>query len=244
LVPTARFGNYLLDGMAEADSDSLAPRLMNVELVLRQVVEQSNEVTQFVYFPQSGLISAVAETPPNHRAEVGMVGFEGMSGLSVLMSDGYTVNEMMVQSAGKAWRIEAGYFASAVDESRQLMKFLLRYAHNFLMQASQTALANARGLLEQRLARWLLMWQDRLRNETLPITHEFLSLLLGVRRQGVTVALHELESRHLIKATRGTIVILDRQGLRDIAGGFYGFPEAEYAASVAKNGRTSLDPAK
>jgi CRP-like cAMP-binding protein len=174
--------------MAEADSYALAPRLTKVNLVLRQVLEQSNEVTQFVYFADSGLISPIAETPPNYRAEVGTIGFEGMTGLSVLMSEGYTVNEIMVQSAGSAWRIESDHLASAPDESRQLLKYLLRYAHNFMMQASQTALANARGLLEQRLARWLLIWQDLLRQETLPITHEFLSLLLGVRRQGVTVA--------------------------------------------------------
>ncbi|MDB5487297.1 MAG: cyclic nucleotide-binding protein [Reyranella sp.] len=236
-MASTRFGNHLLDGMPQGDSEALMPRLVKVDLILRQVLEQSNAVTEFVYFADRGLISVVAETTPNHRAEVGMIGFEGMTGLSVLMSDGYTSNEVMVQSAGTAWRIEAIHLAAALDDSRPLTKFLLRYAHNFLMQASQTALANARGLLEQRLARWLLMWQDRLRQEALPVTHEFLSLLLGVRRQGVTVTLHELEGRHLIKATRGTITILDRDGLRDVAGGFYGFPEAEYAASmVSANG--------
>lgn len=227
-IEPARSGNRLLDGMAESDHRTLAPFLVKVDLSLRQVLEQSNAVTQFVYFAETGLISVVAETLPNHRAEVGMIGFEGMTGLSVLMSDGYTTNEVMVQSAGTAWRIEAGQLAAALDGSRPLTKFLLRYAHNFLMQSSQTALANARGLLEQRLARWLLMWDDRLREQLLPVTHEFLSLLLGVRRQGVTVALHELEGKRLIKSARGTVRILDRDGLRDMAAGFYGVPEAEY----------------
>jgi len=154
-----------------------------------------------------------------------MIGFEGMTGLSVLMSDGYTTNEVTVQSAGSAWRIEADHLAAALDGSRPLTKFLLRYAHNFLMQSSQTALANARGLLEHRLARWLLMWHGRLREQLLPVTHEFLSLLLGVRRQGVTVALHELEGKRRIKSTRGTVNILDRDGLREIAGGSTACPK-------------------
>jgi CRP-like cAMP-binding protein len=221
-------GNRLLRGMALEDAQSLTPHLVKVELNLRDVLEHSNAVTEFVYFADSGLISVVAESLPNHRAEVGMIGFEGMTGLSVLMSDGYTTNEVMVQSSGEAWRIKSCDLAKALDGSRSLTKFLLRYAHNFLVQSSQTSLANARGLLEQRLARWLLMWHDRLRGKELPVTHEFLSLLLGVRRQGVTVALHELEGKHLIKSTRGVITVLDREGLREMASGFYGVPEAEY----------------
>jgi CRP-like cAMP-binding protein len=214
--------------MAREDFEALAPLLVKVDLNLRDVLEHSNAATEFVYFAESGLISVVAEAPPNHRAEVGMIGFEGMTGLSVLMSDGYTTNEVMVQSPGEAWRIRADHLAAALDGSRPLTKFLLRYAHNFIVQSSQTSLANARGLLEQRLARWLLMWHDRLRGKELTVTHEFLSLLLGVRRQGVTVTLHELEGKNLIKSTRGMVTVLDREGLREMAAGFYGIPEAEY----------------
>ena len=95
-------------------------------------------------------------------------------------------------------------------------------------QASQTAVANGRGRLNERLARWLLMWHDRLRSSELDVTHEFLSLLLGVRRPGVTVALHELEGLGLISSTRNHVRILDRAGLRRASNGFYGIPEAEY----------------
>ncbi len=225
---TAHTSNRLLNDMARADFEALKPLLERVDLPLKQVLEQSNAITEFVYFPESGLISVVAEASPIHRAEVGMIGFEGMTGFSVLMSDGYTTNETMVQAVGSAWRIRASDLSTLLDDNRSLAKSLLRYAHNFLMQASQTSLANARGLLEQRLARWLLMWHDRLRQHELVITHEFLSLLLGVRRQGVTVALHELEGKHMIRSMRGIVTILDREGLREMAGGFYGVPEAEY----------------
>src|SRR5215203_2466076 len=131
-----KMGNRLLDGMAAPDLEFLKPLLVKVDLQLKQVLEASSAVTEFVYFADSGLMSVVAETQPNHRVEAGMIGFEGMSGLSVLMSDGYTSNEVMVQSAGTAWRLKSGHLVEAMDRSRPLTKFLLRYAHNFLMQSS------------------------------------------------------------------------------------------------------------
>ena len=103
-----------------------------------------------------------------------------------------------------------------------------------MTQACQTALAFGRARLSERLARWLLMRQDRLQTPYLTITHEFLALLLGVRRQGVTVALHELEGQGLIKGTRNQVTILDRQGLLTLVGGFYGVPEADYDRAIRK----------
>ena len=114
-----------------------------------------------------------------------------------------------------------------MDASRTLSATLLRYVNVFMVQGSQTALANGRGRLDVQLA-WLLMWDDRLRPDTLTVTHEFLALLLGVRRQGVTDALHALESNGLIRSIRSNVRILDRAGLLLVAGGLYGVPEAEY----------------
>ena len=113
----------------------------------------------------------------------------------------------------------------------------LHYVHVFMTQQSQTALANGRARLNQRLARWLLMWQDRLRTPHITVTHEFLALLLGVSRQGVTVELHELEGQGLIKGTRNLIRVLDRKGLRALADGFYGVPEAEYDLTIRNRRR-------
>ena len=109
-------------------------------------------------------------------------------------------------------------------------------------QASHTALANGRGRLDERLARWLLMWDDRVQPDALTVTHEFLALLLGVRRQGVTVTMHELEGKGLIRSTRGAVRILDREGLAVAANGFYGVPEAEYARSMRAGRGRNPDP--
>ena len=109
---------------------------------------------------------------------------------------------------------------------------LLQYVRVFLVQTSQTALANGRGKLDERLARWLLMWDDRVFDAGASITHDFLALLLGVTRPGVTIALHVLEGKGLIRSTRSHVRILDRDGLRRAANGFYGVPEAEYARSI------------
>ena len=119
-----------------------------------------------------------------------------------------------------------------MSRSRSLTAILLRYSHVFLIQGSQTALANGRGRLDERLARWLLMWHDRIQANDLVITHEFLALLLGVRRPGVTVALHALEGNGLIRCSRNQVQIVDRKGLNRAANGFYGVPEAEYDRSI------------
>jgi CRP-like cAMP-binding protein len=123
--------------------------------------------------------------------------------------------------------------------SRSLTANLLRYVHVFMVQNSQTALANGRGTLDERLARWLLMWHDRINRSELIVTHEFLALLLGVRRQGITVTLHELEGQGLIRAARNRVHILDRDGLRRAANGFYGIPEAEYDRLIGFAARKS-----
>jgi CRP-like cAMP-binding protein len=192
------------------------------------MLETSQSPILHVYFPTSGLASIVGTTNPNHRIEVGMVGYEGMTGLAVVLGDDRSANETVVQSSGRALRIGSGPLRKAMGASSTLTTTLLRYSHVFLMQASQTAVANGRGRLNERLARWLLMWHDRLRTAELDVTHEFLSILLGVRRPGVTVALHELEGQGLISSTRNHVRILDRAGLRRASNGFYGIPEAEY----------------
>jgi CRP-like cAMP-binding protein len=113
-------------------------------------------------------------------------------------------------------------------ESASLVKALLKFVHVFGVQSAYTALANAHGKIEERLARWLLMAQDRIGEDELILTHEFLSLMLGVRRAGVTVALQHFESTGLISTSRGSITIKDRDGLEESANGLYGTPEAEF----------------
>ena len=224
--------NRLLSALPIPDLDRLKRVLEPVELEPRQILESPGDPISHVYFVQSGLVSVVGTTQPDHRIEVGMVGHEGMTGLGVVLGDDRSANETLVQSAGVALRIGAASLRQAMLESPPLTALLLRYAHIFLLQGQQTALANGRGKLDERLARWLLMWHDRVGGDELVITHEFLALLLGVRRQGVTEALHALEGRGLIRASRSLIKIVDRDGLHISANGFYGIPEAEYERSI------------
>ena len=216
------------------------------ELDTRQFLEVPGEVISHVYFVESGLVSIVGTAPQGHRIEIGMVGHEGMSGAAIVLGDDRSPNETMVQSAGSALRISTRSLREATAASPSLASILMRYAHVFMIQCGQTALANGRGRLDERLARWLLMWDDRIRPEAITITHEFLALLLGVRRPGVTDTLNDLEGRGLIRSNRGKVSLLNRKGLNLVANGFYGLPEAEYeralgsssdALSTARGGR-------
>jgi CRP-like cAMP-binding protein len=230
--------NRLLAVLSHADHDLLAPCLEVAELDVRQILETPRDPISHVYFVESGLVSVVGTTEPDHRIEVGMVGYEGMTGLGIVLGDDRSANETLVQSSGLAMRISTALLREMMAASRSLTATLLRYVNVFMVQGSQTALANGRGRLDERLARWLLMWHDRVLDDDLITTHEFLALLLGVRRQGVTVALHELEGRGLIRSMRSHVRILDRDGLRQVANGFYGIPEAEYDRSIgAVDGR-------
>lgn len=224
--------NRLLAALPTSDLDLMKSSLHGVDLGVRQVLESPGQPILDVCFLQSGLVSVVATTRPDHRIEVGMVGHEGMTGLAVVLGDNRAANETVVQSAGSGLCIGAEALRSAMQRSASLTALLLRYVHLFLLQGSQTALANGRGRLDERLARWLLMWHDRLNTDDLVITHEFLARLLGVRRQGVTETLHALEGTGLIRSKCNLIRIVDREGLQRAAKGFYGIPEAEYDRSI------------
>ena len=226
--------NRLLKSLSTADRAALVPDLEPVSLATWQVIEQPNRRISHVYFPTSGLASVVGTTHPDQRIEVGMVGYEGMTGLAIALGHDSSTNETVIQATGTALRLPSAALRRAMHASPTLRAMLLRYVHVFMMQASHTALANGRGRLSERLARWLLMWQDRLKTPHLTVTHEFLALLLGVRRQGVTLALHELEGQSLIKGTRNRITVVDRPGLLGLAGGFYGVPEAEYDRAIRR----------
>jgi len=227
--------NRLLGALSAADLAALG-HLEEVAIETRQVLEAPGTPFPYIYFVKTGLISIVGTIGPNQSIEVGMVGYEGMTGTAVVLGDDRSSNEVVVQASGTALRIATAALRKAMDKSPSLAGTFLRYVNTLMAQASQTAVANGRGRLDERLARWLLMWQDRLQTEDLKITHDFLSILLGVRRASVTVALHDLEGRALLRSTRTLIKILDREGLRTAANGFYGIPEAEYDRTIAWTG--------
>ena len=225
MAKTAAFRkNRILSGLSAADKALLQPDLERVTLPLRQVLEVPNKPIPHSYFITYGLASIVAKNS-HKKIEVGLIGCEGFTGLPIVLGNDRSPHETFMQVAGDGIRISADKLRKAILQSRSLERALLGFAHSFMTQTANTALSNGTASLEERLARWLLMANDRLRGDEVPLTHEFLSLMLGVRRAGVTVALHYLEQRGLIRMARKQIVITDRAGLKAAANGTYHQPE-------------------
>src|SRR4051812_44269773 len=221
--------NRLLSALNPDDFGLLQPDLEPVALDLRQWLIEAGEPIQHVTFPEQGIVSILADTSEG-RIEVGMIGPEGMAGLPVVLGIERSPHGYMVQAAGGAARITPQDLRTALRHSPALPAGVLRYSHTLMGQTAQTAYANAGFTLEARLARWILMTDDRLERNELPLTHDFLSMMLGVRRSGVTIAVQTFESDQLIRARRGRITVLDRTGLEEVADGAYGVSEAEYAS--------------
>jgi CRP-like cAMP-binding protein len=220
--------NLLLASLSSSDLGLLQPHLGAVSLALRHVLEKPDKRVDAVYFPEAGFASVVAGQEKATQVEVGLIGREGMSGLTVVLGNHRAPHSTYMQAAGEGQRISTVELRKAMEESASLHASLLKYVQVFMVQTAHTAIANARAKLDERLARWILMADDRLDGASLPLTHEFLSLMLGVRRAGVTEALHALEAQKLIRPARGQIVVLNRKGIERKAGDSYGAPEAEY----------------
>lgn len=219
--------NGLLNALSTEDRALLKPLLERVQLNQADPLFEPFQPVTHVYFFESGLSSEIVLGGKTTQIEVGCIGYEGCSAVPVLLGVEATPHRAFMQAGGEAFRVSTQYLWQAMDSSPSLRSILLRYAHVFMIQIAETALANGRCSVEQRLARWLLMCQDRLGDE-LPLTHEFLSLMLGVRRPSVTEALHILEGHRAIKAERALIKIRDRALLKATATDAYGVPEREY----------------
>jgi CRP-like cAMP-binding protein len=233
-----QYKNRLLNRLDPQDSALLSPHLERVKLGIRDRLEEHGTPIEFVYFLEEGIGSIVAKVGNGRDTEVGVLGYEGMTGTAAVLGDNLTAHNCFVQVAGEAMRIPSDPFRDALEQSPTLRLFLLRYVECLMVQASYTAVVNVRMTLEQRLARWLLMCDDRVGGK-IKLTHEFLSIMLGVRRPGVTVAIQILEGKGFIRAMRGEIVIRERQGLIDLADGGYGVPEAEYERLIGSISPTS-----
>jgi len=222
------YRNHILKILPRGDLSALAAHLHPIRLPAGKVLEQPNEPIRQIVFPDSGFISVVASGKQERRIETGFVGFEGMTGVPVVMGDDRSPHETFVQVAGAGHCVETEDFQALMNSHPGLKEVFLRFALAYMVQTAHTALANGRARIEERLARWLLMAHDRMERPELPLTHELLSVMLGVRRPGVTDALHRLEGYRTIRARRGVITILDRERLLEIANASYGLPEAEY----------------
>ena len=220
-------GNRLLQALPAKELGLLRPHLAHGSFKVHQGFERANKQIEEVWFPESGILSVVAEHAGG-SAEIGIIGCEGMSGTAVILGSDRSPHVTYVQLAGDGHRLPAAKLREAMARSQSLHRLLMKFVQAFLVQTAHTAIANARATLVERLARWLLMAHDRVPGQQLVLTHEFLSVMLAVRRAGVTEALHDLEGRKLIAVGRREITLRDRSGIEKIAGEFYGTPEGEY----------------
>jgi CRP-like cAMP-binding protein len=224
---STQFRNQLLLALSAADVDLLRPHLQLVTTEIRKDLEEPNKPIKHVYFIESGFASVVA-TSAQENIEVGLIGREGMSGSAIVLGNHRSPHATYIQAAGQAQRISVAQLRLAMQASATMQGLFLKFVQVFMIQTAHTAISNARAKIDHRLARWILMAHDRIEGDQLPLTHEFLAIMLGVRRAGVTEALHILERRRLIKSQRGQVIMLDRKGMERMAGDLYGVPEVEY----------------
>jgi CRP-like cAMP-binding protein len=218
--------NQLLSQMSAHVIEELRPHMTRTRLRSRSVLSRFGKPIERVYFPESGICSMLAGKG-DYIAEIALIGREGMTGASLLFGQTTSLLQTMVQSDGWAISISAEAWAKALPRFPELHSIALKYAYAFNAQVAHGAVANAACTLEQRLARWLLMCQDRV-GPDLAIVQEFLALMLHARRPSVTVALRALEAEGALEVSRGRTTIINRGRLLDIAGPSYGVPEAEY----------------
>ena len=224
--------NYLLLGLTPADYGLLQPHLEPVPFPKDMVLEEDDETFDHAYFPNTGVASIMAITQTGDRVEAGLFGREGMSGMPILLGADRSPLKTIVQIPGEGYRIEVSALRDAIEQSRSLHANLLRFCQAMVVQTACTTLANVTHCVEVRLARWLLMCHDRSDGDEVRLTHEYMAVILAVRRPSVTIAVHTLEASGFIKAERGMITMRDQTGLVEFSEGSYGKPEAEYTRLI------------
>jgi CRP-like cAMP-binding protein len=231
----ARSPNRLLSVLAPRDFKRLQKYLEPVSLSLGQVLHEPGERMQHVFFPCDGVVSLLSLVSPNQQAEVGMIGNEGIVGVSAAFGAGGSNLRALVQGDGNAMRMPASRLRKECATNALWNRELLRFSHVLLVQAAQTAVCNRFHRVQARLARWLLVTRDRVHSNHFDLTHDLLSKMLGVRRVGVTVAAGALEKRGLIAYSRGSIRIVNAKALEHAACDCY---KIVRSALLKSNGRT------
>lgn len=234
--------NLLVKAFAPDDLAALVPSFTRVDLERGKPLVHSGRQVTHVYFPE-GSIASVIGGEPNAPTEIGLVGRDGMTGVSVLLGGGSASLTTFIQVNGSAALcLEADVLRGQFAKSAALRALMLRYVHTFMMQIASCVVSNAHQRIEARLARFLLMCHDRVDGDEIALTHEFMSLMVSSQRPGVTLTLtlHELEGAGMIRSTRGKVTVLDRAKLAALAGITYGQPEAEYRRLIGDFGKLRL----
>jgi CRP-like cAMP-binding protein len=220
--------NKILASLPAHEYDRIFPHLTRVNLELAEILYKPEETIRRVYFPNSGVVSLVASMKDGSSVEVGLIGNDGMVGISIVLGDDISPNEAIVQIADGAMRMEVDDLKDELKLGGQLLPQLLRFTVALLKQVSQTAACNRSHNLTERLARWLLMCHDRVEGDELRLTQEFIAQMLGTRRAGVSEAAIVLQSAGLIRYSRGHITVVNRNGLEEFGCECYGIVKAEF----------------
>lgn len=217
VIPNPLISNHLLNLLSETERLMLLQHCELVELEFGSVLCEANQRYHYLYFPLSGFISLVTQLAKHKPLEMGLIGNEGMLGATASLGVVYAPMQAVVQGAGTAWRIDIAALQRLLPFCPQLKHMLQQYLYILMVQLSQSAACVHFHELEPRLARWLLMSHDRAHSNDFHLTHQFLADMLGVRRSGVSVAASLMQHKLQISYSRGTIRILDREALKQVA---------------------------
>ena len=226
--------NHLLAALPESELQRWLPLLEPVDLPLGEVLYESGAPIPFVYFPTNAIVSLLYVLEDGASAEIAVVGYEGLVGVSIFMGGGSTPSRAVVQSAGSGYRMRADAMKAEFAHSGPVVHLLLRYTQALITQMAQTAVCNRHHSLDQQLCRWLLLSLDRLQSTQLVMTQELIANMLGVRREGVTEAALKLQKAGLISYARGRINVVDRVGLEQRTCECYDVVKKEYDRLLPK----------
>ena len=223
-----RPANKILSALPHEEYEQLRPKLRDVHFKIGEIIYQPEEAIEYVYFINRGICSWLATLEDGNTVEAGVIGPEGIAGVPVLLGASSTPNQGLAQADLLVSRISSRDVIAEFRKGGELNRMILRFVHSMFTQVAQTAACNRLHTLDQRLARWLLMTHDRTIGDSCPLTQEFLSRMLGVRRAGVSVAANSLRQNGLIDYHRSDIRILNRDGLEDVSCECYEIVRQEY----------------
>lgn len=234
-ISPATHRNRLLASLSGADYELLRPHLVAVTLPYKCSLYEADRPIEYVNFIESGVGSLVNTMKNGDASEVGTIGNEGMVGVPIVLGDTRAPNNVYMQVAGAGMRMKAKPFLEAMEKSSTMRMGVLHYVNSFFNQVAQSAACNTFHDLEQRCCRWLLMTRDRMQSNEFPLTQEFLAMMLGVRRSGVTKAAGALKKAGLIRYAYGHVTILDPKELENRSCECYGITKREFDRLLGKN---------
>jgi CRP-like cAMP-binding protein len=228
--------NKILGALPQEEFEQLRPKLRDVSFKIGEIIYHPEEKIESVYFINRGIISWLAALEDGNTVEAGVIGPEGLAGVAVILGASTTPNQGLAQSDVLASGIASRDLIGEFRRNGVLNQTILRFVHSMFTQVAQTAACNRLHTLDQRLARWLLMSHDRTDGDRFPLTQEFLSRMLGVRRAGVSVAANGLRQDGLIDYHRGDINVIDRNGLEKASCECYEIVKHEYEQTLGRDG--------